>query len=110
MVLPSFLKTYFWDVDFQKLDFEKYPNFVIERILEYGNQRSVSWLSQFFSRDIIKETVINSRTLSPKSANFWALILGLDRKKVLCLKKLSTQRRNKFWLNSGKIQNSRISI
>jgi len=39
--LPEFLKKYFWDVDFSKLDKEAYSQFIIERILEYGDQKAI---------------------------------------------------------------------
>jgi len=97
MSLPKFLQSCFWDIDFEKLDFQKYPYFVIERILEYGNKKDVDWLAKNFPKDTIKKTIISSRSLSPKSANFWALVLNLDRDKVLCLKKSSVNKQNKIW-------------
>jgi len=97
MSLPKFLQSCFWDIDFEKLDFQKYPYFVIERILEYGNKKDVDWLAKNFPKDTIKKTIISSRSLSPKSANFWALVLNLDRDKVLCLKKSSAKKQNKIW-------------
>jgi len=97
MSLPKFLQSCFWDVDFYKLNPQKYPYFVIERILEYGRKKDIDWLAKNFPKSAIKETIISSRFLSPKSANFWALILNLDRDKVLCLKKSSTKKQNKIW-------------
>jgi len=97
MSLPKFLQSCFWDVDFDKLNPQKYPYFVIERILEYGNKKDVGWLAKNFPKDTIKETIISSRSLSSKSTNFWALILNLDRNKVLCLKESSAKQQNKIW-------------
>lgn len=34
---PTFNKTMFWDVDFEKLDYDRYANFVIERVFERGD-------------------------------------------------------------------------
>jgi len=97
MSLPKFLKSCFWDIDFDKLNPQKYPYFVIERILEYGKKKDVDWLAKNFPKNTIKETIISSRSLSLKSANFWALVLNLDRNKVLCLKKSSAKKQSKIW-------------
>ncbi len=97
MPLPGFLQSCFWDVDFDKLNPQKHPYFVIERILEYGNKKDVDWLAKNFPKDTIKKTIISSRFLSSKSANFWALVLNLDRNKVLCLKRSSAKKQNKIW-------------
>jgi hypothetical protein len=34
---PQFHRRIFWDVDFDNIDYEKYANFVIERVFERGN-------------------------------------------------------------------------
>lgn len=97
MFLPKFLQSYFWDVNFDELNPQKYPYFVIERILEYGDKKDINWLAKNFSKNTVKKTIISSLSLSPKSANFWALVLNLDRNKVLCLKKSSAKKQNKIW-------------
>jgi hypothetical protein len=90
--LPSFLKRYFWDIDFQKLNKKAYRYFIIERILEYGDEKAVKWMKQTFKLEEIKDTLFHSKNLSFKSANFWQLIFNVDRNKILCLKKLSQKR------------------
>jgi len=97
MFLTRWLKNYFWDVDFNNLSLEKHPRFITERILEYGDQKAINYLRDNLAKKKIKQTVIDSRFLSPKSANFWALMLGINKNKVLCLKKLSQKKQNKIW-------------
>ena len=99
MVLPKFLQSYFWDVDFKNLDTDKYSHFILERILEYGDKKDLNWATEHLSKDAFKKTVFCSRSLSPKSANFWALILNLDKNNILCLKKSSLKKQNKIWLH-----------
>ena len=41
---PAFLKQYFWDIDFDKLDIEKYPLYVVARILNYGDEKAIAWM------------------------------------------------------------------
>jgi hypothetical protein len=96
MVLP-YLKKYFWEVDVSKLDFKKNPAYVIGRILEHGDVKAVRWLLKVFDKKTIEEVVLNHRKLKAKSANFWGLILKIDRSKILCLKKHCLKMQKTHW-------------
>jgi len=61
--LPQFLKKYFWDVDFSKSDKEIYASFIIERILEEGNEKAVRWMRDNFDLTQIKNVLYNSKNL-----------------------------------------------
>lgn len=95
--IPKFLKKYFWDIDFSKLDVKAHPQYVLERILEYGDEKAVAWMKKNFTRDEVADILFHFRGLSPKSANYWAVIFGIDRKKVLCLQKPYLERRRMHW-------------
>ena len=95
--MPGYLKRYFWDVDFSNLHFKKHPEFIVERILEFGDERAVAWLLKNLSRNQIIDTLHNSNRLSGKSANFWALIFGVEREKVKCLSRSFRETRKQFW-------------
>ena len=96
-LLPSFLKKYFWDVNFKELDFEKYPAYISERILEYGNVKAVKWLLRNVSKQDLKKIIIKTYQLSPKSANFWALFFNIPKQKILCLNKSYLKQRKSHW-------------
>lgn len=95
--LPEFLRPLFWEVDFDQLRVRGHERYVIERVLEYGDLSEVKWMLERFSRDEIAQTLRRSRGLSPKSANFWAFILGLPREKIRCLSKSFRQRPGRIW-------------
>ena len=95
--LPKFLKKYFWDTDFNKLDKKTYSVFIIERILEHGDQGAVKWLFKYFKKSDFREVLEKRRNTSPLSANYWALILGIPRNKILCLQKQSQNKLQKTW-------------
>lgn len=95
--MPESLKRYFWDIDFSKLSYEKRPRFVIERILEFGDESAVIWMVKSFSLSQIISAFTKSRQLTWKSANFWALMFGIDRGKVKCLNKSSRVTQKQFW-------------
>jgi hypothetical protein len=97
MKLPSFLKKYFWNVDFSELDLEENSFFVITRILEYGDIKALCWLFKHINRRQIENVIMKSRELSPKTANFWSLFLNLDKNKILCLKKSYQKMQRSHW-------------
>ena len=95
--LPGFLKQYFWDVDFEKLDFGKYPVYVSERILEHGNIKAVKWLFKNIPKKELIKIIAETRQLSARSANYWALVFDIPKQKILCLNKSYLKRRKSHW-------------
>ncbi|MEW5758107.1 MAG: hypothetical protein AB1755_01360 [Candidatus Omnitrophota bacterium] len=85
--LPKFLKKYFWDVEFDKLRLEHGRQDVLCRMLEYGDKTAVNWMSKHFTKHQIAYALTHFRMVSPMSANFWAVVFGIDKKKILCLQK-----------------------
>jgi len=95
--LPEFLRPLFWEVDFCRLRVQGHERYVIERVLEYGDLPEAKWMLGRFSRAEIVQTLRRSRSLSPKSANFWAFILGLPREEIRCLSTSFRQRPGRVW-------------
>ena len=73
--LPKELQRYFWDVSFDDLTTEKYPRFIAERLLNYGDLNAIKWLFSWSDRKFIKTLVDDSRNLNPKSRNYWKIML-----------------------------------
>jgi len=96
-LLPKFLEKYFWDVNFSKLDKENHTPFIIERILEEGDERAVKWMRNNFDPNEIENVLYNSKNLSRKSANFWQLIFNVKRSKILCLRKSFRKKQKLIW-------------
>jgi hypothetical protein len=95
--LPIFLKKYFWEVDFGEINPNKHSAFIIERILELGDQKATNWLLENFPKRTIKQVLCQTRKLSEKSANFWRQILKVDKGKIKCLQKSYLQKRKSHW-------------
>ena len=95
--LPAFLKQYFWEVDFANIDPQKSAQYVIARLIDRGNDKAIRWLFENYSKDLIKEVVTTRRGFSAKTANFWALVLRLDKRKVVCLQKPYQKMRQQLW-------------
>lgn len=95
--LPNFLKKYFWDVDFKKIDAQKSAQYVIARLIDRGNDKAINWLLKHYDRDLIREIIIKRRGFSPRTVNFWADLLGIDKRKVVCLQKPYLRMRKQLW-------------
>ena len=87
--LPSFLKPYFWETDLACINQRRHQSYIIERVIEYGDDRAIHWLKTNFTPARIARVVKTSRTISPNTANLWALILKIPRGKIECFSKLS---------------------
>lgn len=71
----EFRQSLFWDVDPKTIDKEKHARYIIERILDFGNDEEVRWMFQNYSHNQIKDIVQNSRVLRSKSKSLWQLMV-----------------------------------
>ena len=95
--IPKSFYQYFWDVDVNKLDLSKKVNFVVQRLLDKGDENSVRWVRENYSEDTIKKTFVKMRDFNPRIGNFWRLFLSIPQKEVLCLQKPYLQMRKTHW-------------
>jgi hypothetical protein len=72
----SFRPSLFWDVDPKTIDQKKHARYIIERILEFGNDEEVRWLFRRYPHRTIKNTLNRSRgVLHAKTKGLWSLLL-----------------------------------
>ncbi len=76
-MLPKFLKKYFWDCDFSKLNLKEYENFITVRILNYGNDESIMWLMSNIDKSSLINSIKKSREIDNKTRNYWEIILDI---------------------------------
>jgi excisionase family DNA binding protein len=70
------LSTVLWDVDPKTVDEDVHARFLIERILEGGDDEQVRWMLARYPREQVAAVVTSSRGLSHKSARAWEALLG----------------------------------
>lgn len=85
--LPQSFRSYFWDVAFEELEIERSAHLVIKRVLDRGNLSDIRWLLKTYGKGKIKKVVMGTRDLARPTGNFWADILGIDKREVPCLQK-----------------------
>jgi hypothetical protein len=74
-IIAEHLRPFFWETDLSKIDIEENKQYIIERILEFGDKDAVQWLFSFVSLFDIKSTLKNSKRITQKSKNFWSIFL-----------------------------------
>lgn len=88
--VPAALRPLFWDANIEALDTEKHKTYIIERVLEFGDEKAYRWLfNTYTNRDIIAVTK-KSRRLSRPTAVMMANFYNLPEGEIRCLQKPSS--------------------
>ncbi|OGE92807.1 MAG: hypothetical protein A3C85_01580 [Candidatus Doudnabacteria bacterium RIFCSPHIGHO2_02_FULL_48_21] len=66
-----FRPSLFWDVDPKTIDPKKHAEYIIERILDFGFDREIKWMWNFYPKSLISKTVKNSRAIFPFTKSLW---------------------------------------
>lgn len=82
----------FWDV--KKLNPQKDSQFIIERILAFGDRDDFRWATDFYGKKKIKKGFLSSRTLDKKSVSFWRRYYNLPS---ICTRKQLKRKLGLFW-------------
>lgn len=76
-VTEALNKSLFWDVDPEKLDWQKNGQFIVERVLTRGFTKDVKLIFSLYSKDELRVYILNSRTLDKKTANYMSHYLSI---------------------------------
>lgn len=74
----------FWDVNTQKIDFDKNKKLIIQRTLDYGLMSDWEIILSYYGIQQIAETAITLRDLDKKSLSLISLLSGIPKEKFLC--------------------------
>ncbi|MEO7529135.1 MAG: hypothetical protein ABIT35_12895 [Chitinophagaceae bacterium] len=85
---PVISKKAFWDVNFDKLDFEKSSLFIMQKIFNYGSWDDQVSIMRFYGLDRIKNEVIEASYLRQPVLSFLCTILQLQKKEFECYRKM----------------------
>ncbi|HVO75047.1 MAG TPA: hypothetical protein VMT35_13550 [Ignavibacteriaceae bacterium] len=75
--LPIQFKKYFWDAHFDRLDLSLHKNFILGRILLYGDTDAVRFILRNIKREEIKSFLLQKgkQLLDSRSNNFWNVLV-----------------------------------
>ena len=82
--IPLISKQAFWDVEFDKIDFNKNARFVIEKVITRGKLEDFISLRTYYGDDKIKHEIIKSRWLSKIDINFCCSVFDLEPEQFKC--------------------------
>lgn len=77
-----FRQSLFWDVDPKTIDPKKHAKYIIERVLDFGDDKEIEWMWKTYSKRLIKGVVKDTRAILPSSKKFWAKFLGIKNIKI----------------------------
>jgi hypothetical protein len=73
--VTRFRQTLFWDVDPKTINPKKHARYIIERIMDFGNDDEVRWMWRHYPKSLLRDVAMHSRVLHDKTRPFWRLIL-----------------------------------
>ncbi|MEN6459826.1 MAG: hypothetical protein ABFC94_00450 [Syntrophomonas sp.] len=76
----------FWDTDINTIDSQKNKKQIIQRILNFGNERTYQWMFQTYSVDDVIGVVKYDKNVSPRSAVMIANYYNISKEEIACLK------------------------
>jgi hypothetical protein len=82
---PKIIRPFLWFNDLKRIDLEKDKNRIILNVLNIGTKKATDWLFNFYGRSVVKRIVVNygaKGELSPKSLNYWVILLNINPKKI----------------------------
>lgn len=60
---PIFAKRIFWDVNFEKIDYDAKANFVIERVFERGDVEDIRQCRRYYGDEKVTEALLKAKYL-----------------------------------------------
>jgi hypothetical protein len=73
---PRFRRSLFWDADPRAIDPRRHARYIIERILDLGEEDEIRWMARTYTRRLIRSTIARSRVLHEKSRSLWTLVFA----------------------------------
>ena len=72
--LALLLRALFWDHPLQPQDIDEYPQWLLRRVLMFGNRVQVEASRRFYGDDALREAASHRET-DERTRNYWSLIL-----------------------------------
>lgn len=77
-------KQLFWDVDYEKLDFEESSVLIIGRVFNYGRFDDIREVLDGYGVDRVKEDIVKDTDLTAKTLNFVSKYFDIPLKNFRC--------------------------
>ena len=81
---PIFNKRIFWDVVFEKIDYDKKANFVIERVFERGDVEDIRNCRRYYGDKKVTEVLLNAKFLPETRMYLASAVINKPLKDFRC--------------------------
>jgi hypothetical protein len=94
--IPKEWHQYFWEVEPEKVDMNKHAFYVLERVLNHGDDRAVKKAREFYGDRMIKKMLLStySRGLSNRTIKLWQKLLKLSPEEC---ERIASHRKHRLW-------------
>ena len=70
-----FRQALFWDTNPKNIDTKKNAQYIIERVADFGRDKEVQWVFDFYRKRLLRKVIAKSRCLRPRTKTLWTLLL-----------------------------------
>jgi hypothetical protein len=84
MQKPILNKRIFWDTDFDKIDYNKSWQSVIERVFDRGDIEDIRQARRYYGDDKVIEALTSAKYLFDETINFCSVIFDIPKEKFRC--------------------------
>lgn len=81
---PIFNKRIFWDVDYEKLDYDLRANFVIERVFERGDVDDIRQCRRYYGDEKVEEALLTAKYLPLHTIHFASAVIDKPIQEFRC--------------------------
>jgi hypothetical protein len=81
---PKLDKRIFWDIKFDELDYQKYANWIIERVFERGDVEDIRQTRRFYGDEKVAEALTSAKWLSAVTLSLAKAVLGNKNEEYRC--------------------------
>ena len=83
---PIFNKRIFWDVNFDKIDYDAKANFVIERVFERGDVDDIRQCRRYYGDEKVADALLNAKYLPVHILHLAAAVIDRPLTDFRCYK------------------------
>ncbi|MBS1547759.1 MAG: hypothetical protein JST38_12390 [Bacteroidetes bacterium] len=84
MPKPELNRRIFWDVDYDKLDYDAKASFIIERVFERGDVPDIRNCRRYYGDEQITEVLLNAKFLPEHRMHMASAVIGKPLKEFRC--------------------------
>jgi hypothetical protein len=81
---PVLNRRIFWDVDYDKLDFDARSAFVIERVFERGDVEDIRRCRRYYGDEKVSQALLNAKFLPLHTLHFASAIIDKPMEEFRC--------------------------